>query len=59
VDRLCAVPCENDSDCTTAGLLGYVCDRRLNSVAAGEGIDDVPESLRGEQRDFCVNPTCN
>ena len=59
VERLCAVPCTSDADCTTAGLLGYVCDTRLNSVAAGEGIDDVPPALRDSQRNFCVNPTCN
>jgi hypothetical protein len=59
VERLCAVPCSSDADCTTAGLLGYVCDTRLNSVAAGEGVDDVPASLRDQPRNMCVNPTCN
>lgn len=59
VERLCGVPCADDAACTTAGLLGYVCDTRTNGEAAGEGIDDVPESLRGQVRGFCVNPTCN
>jgi hypothetical protein len=54
------VPCTSDATCTSAGLLGYVCDQRTNEVAAGpDGVADVPESLRSAQRNYCVNPTCN
>jgi len=49
----------DDSACATAGLLGYVCDTRTNGEAAGEGIADVPEAIRGNIRGMCVNPTCN
>jgi hypothetical protein len=59
VERLCSVPCTDDSQCTSAGLLGYVCDTRTNGEAAGDGINDVPEALRGVTRGTCVNPTCN
>ncbi|GAB4207564.1 MAG: hypothetical protein OHK0013_25320 [Sandaracinaceae bacterium] len=59
VDRLCAVPCTDDSVCANAGLLGYVCDLRTNAEAAGDGVNDVPEALRGQPRGMCVNPTCN
>jgi hypothetical protein len=59
VERLCAVPCSDDSVCTNAGLLGYVCDTRTNAEAAGDGVNDVPEALRGLPRGMCVNPTCN
>ncbi len=59
VERLCGVPCASDADCTEGGLLGFVCDQRTNADAAGEGVEDVPESLRGMQRNVCVNPTCN
>ena len=60
VERLCGVPCTSDATCTSAGLLGYVCDTRTNEVAAGpDGVADVPESLRGSPRNYCVNPTCN
>ncbi len=60
VERLCSVPCGTDADCTTGGLLGYVCDTRTNMEAAGDpGFMDIPEALRGATRGMCVNPTCN
>ena len=60
VARECAVPCTADSDCTTAGLPGFVCDLRTNASAAGSGAEaDIPESLRALTRGMCVNPTCN
>lgn len=59
VDRLCGVPCADDAACTTAGLLGYVCDTRTNAVAAGEGVAEIPEGIRENMRGICVNPTCN
>ena len=47
----CAVPCTNDSDCRSAGLVGFVCDRRP--------LNEVDESLMSvEPHNFCVNPTC-
>ena len=51
VSRTCAVPCTNDSDCRSAGLVGFVCDRRP--------LNEVDESLMSvEPHNFCVNPTC-
>lgn len=60
VARECAVPCSADSECTVAGLTGFICDRRTNADAAGsEAAADIPEGLRALARGVCVNPTCN
>jgi len=60
VERACAVPCNDDSDCPTAGLTGFICDQRTNASAAGSsGEADIPEALRALTRGMCVNPTCN
>ena len=59
VARTCGVSCENDSDCTTAGLVGFICDTRPNSEAIAEGamlpVGALPDALHN----ICVNPTCN
>ncbi|MDQ3035855.1 MAG: hypothetical protein M3Y87_25855 [Myxococcota bacterium] len=69
-DRTCAVPCTSDANCTSAGLLGDVCDTRpwLDAVGVNEpGISaaesarrmaSIPGGLENEPHNFCVNPTC-
>jgi hypothetical protein len=51
--RTCGVPCTSNADCTTAGLLSYVCDGRPMNVVSGDP-DDPADAYN-----FCVNPTCN
>ena len=51
--RICGVACTSNADCTTAGLLSYVCDTRARSVVSGDDMDGP------EPYNFCVNPTCN
>lgn len=59
VARECAAPCTQDSDCTTGGLTGFICDRRSNAVAAmSEGETSIPGELAALPRGICVNPTC-
>lgn len=59
VARTCGVACVNDSDCTTAGLFGFICDTRLNSEAIAAGAT-LPVGADGNaQHNICVNPTCN
>lgn len=60
VGRTCGVACTNDSDCTTAGLVGFVCDPELNGVRADETGAMLPAGADPmAQRNICVNPTCN
>jgi hypothetical protein len=60
VGRTCGVACTNDSDCTTAGLVGFVCDPELNGVRAEETGAMLPAGADANaQRNICVNPTCN
>ncbi|MCS6857241.1 MAG: hypothetical protein NZM37_05980 [Sandaracinaceae bacterium] len=59
VDRICAVKCENDADCESAGLIGFICDGRTNGEAAGAGGMQIDMMLRSAPRKVCVNPTCN
>ena len=51
--RACGVPCGVDADCPSAGLVGFVCDRRpLSEVNPDQFMgNDAPHN-------FCVNPTC-
>ncbi|AKF08272.1 hypothetical protein [Sandaracinus amylolyticus] len=70
-DRTCRVPCENDSQCTAAGLLGDTCDDRPWLDAVGANDPDISEEERARRmmaipagtdpnspHNFCVNPTC-
>jgi len=59
VARTCGVSCENDSDCTTAGLVGFICDTRSNSEAIAEGAMLPVGALPDAPHNICVNPTCN
>ena len=55
-DRTCQIRCMSDADCTSAGLLSYVCDHRTADEVYGA---TLPDELMGSQaHDFCVNPTC-
>lgn len=53
VTRSCGVRCDNDAQCRSAGLIGFVCDPRPLSE-----ID--PQTFPGNStpHNFCVNPTC-
>ncbi len=78
-ERTCAVPCGNTENsmlpgdttrCTSAGLLGDVCDTR--SWREVVGLDDqniseeerarrmsaIPAGMEDMPHNFCVNPTC-
>lgn len=59
IDRVCAITCTTDADCTAGNLDGYVCDLRTNEEVASE---EVNASLTPEQRSrvrgVCVNPNC-
>lgn len=59
IARTCGVSCENDSDCTTAGLVGFICDTRLNSEAIAEGAMLPVGANPDAPHNICVNPTCN
>lgn len=50
IDKLCSASCTTDADCTSQGLLGWVCDDRLLSSFR----DNLPDT----QRLICVNPIC-
>jgi hypothetical protein len=56
--RACEVACTTDADCTEAGLLSYVCDRRTALEVYGSA-SQIPSDLSPDTvRGFCVNPTC-
>lgn len=56
-DRTCQMACTATSDCTAAGLLGYVCDLREAQEVFG---DDLPSGVTAaDVHGFCVNPTCH
>jgi hypothetical protein len=56
-DRSCQIACTSDTDCTSAGLLSYVCDPRTAAQAFGAG--EVPSGIDpAAVHHFCVNPTC-
>ncbi len=58
VDRVCAVPCERDADCSAAAP-GQICDRRSNAASLGPYRSaDLSVELRGAQRGVCVHPSC-
>ena len=52
--RACGVGCASDADCRSAGLIGFVCDRRPLATVN-------PEQFSGNETpyEFCVNPTCS
>ena len=60
VARTCGVACENDSECTSAGLVGFVCDLETNGSRSMElGVDLPAGADASVARGICVNPTCN
>jgi hypothetical protein len=55
--RSCGIACTTDADCTSAGLLSYVCDPRTATQWFGDG--QVPSGISPiATHQFCVNPTC-
>ncbi len=65
VSRACGVACTSDADCTGAGLLSYVCDRRTVREVVGDaelpdvdGDGDVDATDGDARYGYCVNPTC-
>jgi hypothetical protein len=58
--RSCQIPCTTDSECTTAGLLSYICDNRTaTDFYAPNAIPmSTPAIMPGAIHHFCVNPTC-
>jgi len=59
IDRICAISCATDADCTAANLDGYLCDVRTNAEAASaEALAGLTEAQRRSIRGVCVNPNC-
>jgi hypothetical protein len=57
-ERTCSVACTTDADCTGAGLLSYVCDRRTALEVYGSA-SQIPTGVQPDAvHAFCVNPTC-
>jgi hypothetical protein len=54
VGRTCGVPCMNDAECRSAGLIGFVCDTRPLSE-----VDPARFSGNDAAYNYCVNPTCS
>lgn len=66
IERSCGVSCSSDADCSTAGLLSYVCDTRtvLEVVGDAARVPDVNGDGAIDDADaqasyaHCINPSC-
>ena len=56
-DRTCQLSCDDSSDCTAGGLLGYACDLREAQEIFGTRL---PAGISAHDvHGVCVNPTCH